>query len=181
MIFRKPFYIMRHGQTTDNALGLISGAGSDPHLTDLGREQAKRAQALFSKLPVIPSKIIVSGLRRTHQTAEIVVGHLEFIIDADLNERHLGDLDGKITEAEQKIKAPLPGEESSEEHFNRVIKSMARHLQDDDMALFICHGGTVRRILEALDLKDKVSVGNAEIYCLTPLENDWSITVLGND
>lgn len=169
---------MRHGETTDNALGLISGAGSDPHLTDKGREQALAARLIFTGLPVRPTKIVTSGLRRTHQTAELVIGHTEFIVDPDLNERHLGKHDGKISEIEQKALGQLPNEESSEDHAERVIRSVNRHLKDGEMTLFVCHGGTIRRILERLELRDKLRVENAEIYKLEPgVENGWIISV----
>lgn len=171
----KPFYVMRHGETTDNALGLISGAGSDPHLTDLGREQARAAAVIFSKLPILPDRIVTSALRRTHQTAELVIGHAEFLIEPDLNERHLGEYDGKISEAEQKMLGKLPNEESNTDHMRRVISAVNIHLERGELVLFICHGGTIRRILEAVNLKNNFHVGNAEIYKLVPRSGEWSI------
>lgn len=175
MIINKIFYAMRHGETTDNALGLISGAGSDPHLTERGRDQARAASLIFSQLSVPPSRIVTSALRRTHQTAELVIGHTDFIIDPDLNERHLGQHDGKISEVEQNTLGKLPGEESNADHARRVIGAVNAHLERDELTLFICHGGTIRRILEAVCLKDKIHVGNAEIYRFIPRLGEWFI------
>lgn len=176
MMIRKPFFIMRHGQSTDNATGLISGAGSDPHLTAQGRLQAEEAREIYKTLSPLPDRIIVSGLVRTHQTAHLVVGHTDFVIEPGLNERHLGELDGKISESEQKARKTLPGEESATAHAIRVIMAVNRHLEDSDLPLFICHGGTIRRILEETQLTDAVTVGNAEIYSLMPSGTIWTIS-----
>lgn len=171
----KTFYIMRHGQSFDNASGLISGAGSDPHLTLKGYKQAEIASLTFAKLNPRPVRIISSGLVRAHVTAQVVTGAVEIIQDPDLNERHLGELDGKISEAEQKIMKILPGEETSLQHATRVIDAINRHLRSDELTLFVCHGGTIRRVLEGLKFPKDTDVGNAEIYglkCYT--ENDVS-------
>ena len=166
---------MRHGQSHDNARGLISGAGSDPDLTSFGEDQARLAAALFKALDPIPSHIVVSSLKRTHQTASLVTGHANFIIDADINERHLGEHDGLITELRQKELKTLPGEESSIAHSIRVILAVNRHLESLPLPLFICHGGTIRRLLEETDLTSAVTVGNAEIYKLAPNGSKWTI------
>ena len=180
ILTRKPFYIMRHGQSADNAANVISGGGRDPDLTELGREQAIAARDHFLKLSPAPTRIIVSTLKRTHQTAELVVGHRDFIIEAGLNERHLGDLDGKISEAEQKLMQPLPGEESSAAQFFRVIEAINRHLSEDTVPLFVCHGGTVRRVMEAIDVVSSPSVGNAELFACMAMGTFWDIRKIGS-
>lgn len=164
---------MRHGQSEDNARGFISGAGSDPDLTELGREQARLARDIYLKLSPLPTRIIVSTLKRTHQTAHLVVGHTDFIIEAGLNERHLGDLDGAITEAEQKSRKVLPGEELSNAHRARVLAAINAHLSGNDIPLFVCHGGTIRRVIELAQITDKITIGNAEIYRFLPESNGW--------
>ncbi len=178
-LLRKPFYIMRHGQTTDNAAGMISGGGRDPDLTELGRTQALAAREFFLRLTPAPTRIVVSTLKRTHQTATLVTGHNDFIIEAGLNERYLGHLDGTITEAEQKDMQPLPGEETSAKQFARVIAAINAHLAQDGIPLFVCHGGTVRRVMEAVELQSKVSVGNAEIFYCNPLDTLWAMKRIG--
>ena len=166
---------MRHGQTTDNAAGVISGGGRDPDLTELGRAQALSAREIFLSLAPLPTRIIVSTLKRTHQTAQLVAGRTDFIIEPGLNERYLGELDGMITEAQQKTLQPLPGEEPSAAQFTRVIAAINRHLEQDEVSLFICHGGTVRRVMEAVQLQGKISVGNAEIFHCTVSGNGWNM------
>lgn len=176
LITLKPFYVMRHGQSEDNARGLISGAGSDPNLTELGQEQARLARNIFLKLFPAPTRIVVSTLKRTHQTAQLVVGHTDFIIEPGLNERHLGELDGRVSEAEQKARKILPGEELSVAHRARVISAINTHLSGNDIPLFVCHGGTVRRIIEVTDVSGIAHIGNAEIYMLNPNPDKfWTI------
>lgn len=166
---------MRHGQSHDNARGFISGAGSDPDLTELGEDQARLAATIYNALNPSPTHIVVSSLKRTHQTAALVTGHSNFIIDADINERHLGEQDGLITELRQKELKTLPGEETSNDHAIRVILAVNRHLESLPLPLFICHGGTIRRLLEETDLTSAVTVGNAEIYKLAPSGSKWTI------
>ena len=176
---KKIFYIMRHGQSSDNAVGLISGAGSDPHLTLKGYKQAEIASLAYARLNPRPTRIISSGLVRAHMTARVVTGMIDIIQDPDLNERHLGELDGQISETEQAIRKVLPGEETPGEHKIRVMAAINRHLQSAEPVLFVCHGGTIRRVFEALEILAGANVGNAEIYSLhCEIENQmpkWKI------
>lgn len=175
---RKSFYVLRHGQSTDNLAGLISGGGSDPDLTEEGIAQAKKAALLLKALEIKPDRIITSCLKRAKDTARFLNAHAEFLEDADLNERHLGELDGKISEAEQKILKILPGEEAGESHAARVIASVRKHIEAHEIPLFVCHGGTIRRILEALDLKGQVEVENARIYKFEFSGSCWKVSSL---
>ncbi|MGH9278828.1 MAG: histidine phosphatase family protein, partial [Acidimicrobiales bacterium] len=59
-------WLIRHGQTTANAAGLIQGR-TDPALSDLGRRQAA---ALGARLPA-PARVISSPLSRARRTAEL--------------------------------------------------------------------------------------------------------------
>lgn len=64
-------YLMRHGQTNYNLLGLCNDDPRvDVHLTDTGRQQAAAAAESLRTLPL--DHILVSELPRTRQTAEIV-------------------------------------------------------------------------------------------------------------
>lgn len=176
ILHRKTFHVVRHGQTTDNAAGLISGGGRDPELTDAGRAQAIKAAAIFSKLSPAPARIIVSALRRTHQTAQLITNSEDFHIDERLNERYLGGLDGKISEEEQKRLDVLPGEESVDDQALRVLAALNHHLAEYEAPLFVVHGGTIRRILEAANLKGKVEAHNGVIYTIHPASGDaWDV------
>ena len=173
-IHKHSFYIMRHGQTTDNEAGLISGR-SDPELTKEGVQQALKAKKVFKHLEAKTDKIIVTERKRTHKSAELLVDHTDFIIEPDLNERDLGELDGKITEDEQKSMGALPGEESKKDHASRVIKGINAHQEYEKTPLFVMHAGTIRRVLEATGIKERVNVANTQIYHFVPVEDSWRI------
>ncbi|RZM10788.1 MAG: histidine phosphatase family protein, partial [Pedobacter sp.] len=65
-------YIIRHGETELNKLGIVQGRGINSDLNDTGRAQA---DAFYSKYKDIPfEKVYTSNLKRTHQT---VNGFLE--------------------------------------------------------------------------------------------------------
>jgi broad specificity phosphatase PhoE len=64
----KELYIIRHGETELNRLGIVQGRGVDSDLNDTGRAQA---QAFFSHYQSVPfDKIYTSSLKRTHQTVK---------------------------------------------------------------------------------------------------------------
>lgn len=52
------FLFIRHGQTVANRDGVRSGGESDTHLTELGRDQARRAELTLHRLGVTPSLIL---------------------------------------------------------------------------------------------------------------------------
>ena len=167
---------MRHGQSADNAAGMISGAGSNPHLTLKGYKQAEIASLVFSRLDPKPTLIISSGLVRAHVTAHVVTGNIEIMQDPDLNERHLGELDGKITEHRQKEIKTLPGEETPAQHSARVLTAITRHRKPGQIPLFVCHGGTIRRVMDALQPQDIPEIENARIYKFSWHDTMWQVT-----
>jgi len=81
--------ILRHGQTSANASGLLLGR-SDPPLTDLGREQAR-----FAAL-ALPSctRVMASPLARAAETARLAVPGAEIEIDDRWIEMNYGDFEG---------------------------------------------------------------------------------------
>jgi broad specificity phosphatase PhoE len=64
----KLLYIVRHGQTDLNKLGIIQGRGVDTSLNDEGRRQAL---AFFNAYKTVPfDKIYISALQRTRQSIQ---------------------------------------------------------------------------------------------------------------
>src|SRR5580658_7967421 len=86
--------LVRHGESTWNALGLVQGQAASPGLTDRGRRQTETlAQELLGR-PVIA--LVSSDLVRARQTAEIIairVG-VPVVLDERLRERDLGVFEG---------------------------------------------------------------------------------------
>jgi broad specificity phosphatase PhoE/ribonuclease HI len=88
--------MLRHGVTQHTVNKVFSGlGGDDPGLTDLGREQARRAAARLAKRGPIDA-IISSPLRRTRETAEVVAEELglDVQLEPGFAEAAFGDWDG---------------------------------------------------------------------------------------
>lgn len=86
--------VVRHGQTSANARGLLLGR-ADPSLDAIGRDQAAAVAAALT--PVAPgTRIVSSPLARCRETAAIIAG--ESAIDIEIDERWIeldyGDLEG---------------------------------------------------------------------------------------
>ena len=65
---KKTIYIIRHGETDLNRLGIVQGRGMDTELNDKGREQAEAFYRAYKHIPF--DKIYTSTLKRTHQTVQ---------------------------------------------------------------------------------------------------------------
>ncbi|MFY9783646.1 MAG: histidine phosphatase family protein [Acidimicrobiales bacterium] len=82
--------LIRHGQTTTNAEGLLVGR-SDPHLTSLGERQAR---ALAPYLEGV-EEVWVSPLARARETAAIALPDVAAVVAESFIEVDYGDLDGQ--------------------------------------------------------------------------------------
>jgi broad specificity phosphatase PhoE len=82
--------LVRHGQTTTNARGLLVGR-SDPALTDLGQRQAVALRPLLANV----REVWASPLQRARTTAQLAVPHVELSINDAFIEVDYGDLDGQ--------------------------------------------------------------------------------------
>jgi broad specificity phosphatase PhoE len=82
--------LLRHGQTTTNALHLLVGR-SDPELTDLGRRQAS---ALAPYLEGV-EQVWTSPLSRARATAQLALPELAATVKESFIEVDYGDLDGQ--------------------------------------------------------------------------------------
>lgn len=65
---KKTIYIIRHGETELNKLGIVQGRGVNSDLNDRGREQAEAFYKSYKHIPF--DKIYTSSLKRTHQTVQ---------------------------------------------------------------------------------------------------------------
>lgn len=64
----KTLYIVRHGQTELNRLGIVQGRGKDTDLNDEGRHQADQFYQGYKNVPF--DKIYISALKRTQQSIQ---------------------------------------------------------------------------------------------------------------
>ncbi|MFE5144255.1 bifunctional RNase H/acid phosphatase [Streptomyces fagopyri] len=101
------FVLLRHGETPLTPQKRFSGSGgSDPSLSDAGREQAERAASALAARGTIQA-IVASPLTRTRQTAEAVAARLglDVTVEDGLRETDFGAWEG-LTFAEVRERHP---------------------------------------------------------------------------
>jgi broad specificity phosphatase PhoE len=158
-------WLMRHGESTWNASGLVQGQADGPVLTEAGRVQAETVADVVRSLPI--RTLVTSDLARAQETAAIVGKSLSvpWVHDEELRERNfgsaqgspLGELptewsgirDGRVVDAE----ARPPGGESLEELSRRVSTFFSRlaHVEHRGDVLAVTHGGFIRVALSQCD------------------------------
>jgi len=101
--------LVRHGRTHLTENKKISGRGGEnPHLSELGREDAHSVAKALAKVGNIgqyaylkpPSAIITSPIQRAIDTANVIASELglQVSIEEDISEISFGDWDGHTTE-----------------------------------------------------------------------------------
>ncbi|MFE8986998.1 bifunctional RNase H/acid phosphatase [Streptomyces collinus] len=101
------FVLLRHGETPLTPQKRFSGSGgTDPSLSDTGREQAERAAAMLARRGTIQA-VVSSPLARTRETAGIVAARLGLDVGVDdgLRETDFGAWEG-LTFAEVRERHP---------------------------------------------------------------------------
>ena len=86
--------LVRHGQTGPNADGLLLGR-SDPPLTELGRQQARRIGNGLTNEGCVVSKIISSPLTRALETARLIDPAIHIEVDNRWVEIDYGQEEGR--------------------------------------------------------------------------------------
>ncbi len=158
----KELYIIRHGETELNRLGIVQGRGVNADLNDTGIAQAA---AFFNKYNEVKfDKIYTSSLKRTHQT---VKGFIDLGLPWEqldgLDELAWGEWEGKpnTEEAREAFRevvrqwqlgnydAKFEGGESPNDVGVRLSKAI-EHIkkQEDEKCVLVCmHGRAMRLIL----------------------------------
>jgi 2,3-bisphosphoglycerate-dependent phosphoglycerate mutase len=163
-------WLVRHGETTWNALGLVQGQRTEPRLTRRGAAQARDVAGHFEGRAV--RALYTSDLLRAVETARPVAAvlGLEPVVDRRLRERAFGSaesmpssllrpehsgLDGsRVVDPD----AAPPGGESLRQLRRRVGDFLDELVADDDLGhgsagdvVLVVHGGVVRAALAHLD------------------------------
>ncbi len=157
-----PLLIARHGETLDNANGLILGR-RDPPLSEKGRQQAAELAVRAVRAAVVA--IWRSPLLRAGETAVIVadsVGVEPWVLD-DLIESDRGDWEGRPVaeiaarwpEARAAFEAGdpefvFPGGESVTSQVKRTRAALRIVAAGPGPALVVAHAGTIRAAMIAL-------------------------------
>jgi broad specificity phosphatase PhoE len=151
--------LIRHGQTDDNARGVLQGQ-TPTRLNDLGRQQAAAlAASLVDYKPRIEA-LVSSDLPRALETAGFLAESLGLGIEQHpaWRERSFGPYEGKpVGEAETWRKATgtwdLPGAEPVEEFRARVLGAfedvLGRHGHRQSVAV-VSHGAAINTVLRLM-------------------------------
>ncbi len=166
-------WLVRHGESAWNALGLVQGHEATPALTARGRAQAEQvAEELTATLAGAPvAALYSSDLDRAVQTARPLAGRLgrDVVCDERLRERSFGEIEGTPSrvlspavagiEGAQVVDADAtaPGGESVRDLYGRVagfagdvFAPMVAEEAGGDVVV-VAHGGVVRVLAAWLD------------------------------
>lgn len=183
--------IMRHAETTYNEMGLLTGRGADPHLTDKGRRQAENTAKFLKDNYIDHIELIVSSnMTRTNQTVEIVNIHLNkpIIFDIEIQEKHQGGFEGHhkdyalpiVNGMPHDVSHPIHGGESRKEFDERIIKAICNYLlMSEKTILLVSHGFVIERALLHFHEVEQ-SAHNGYVYAIDPKEIDMQGKCLMN-
>jgi broad specificity phosphatase PhoE len=198
----KTIYLIRHGETEYNRLGIVQGSGVDSSLNDVGIAQA---DAFFQTYQYVPfDKVYTSSLRRTVETAQpfinLEIPHQQL---SGLNEISWGEKEGKVPNYKEdteytdlieawesgNLSASAPGGESPEQVAKRQREALDVILSNDEeeLILIVMHGRAMRILLaqltkQPLSVMDTFHHSNVCLYKLTHnTESGETKVVTAND
>lgn len=192
-------YIMRHGQSVPNIEKRISGRTPEGDLTDIGRDQARRAAFWLADKGI--TRIVSSPLHRAEQTAAIVGQYLQLVPEIDMNLREFdcGIYEGLNDEVSLAawlniflrwkagdIAAEFPEGECYADVRDRYLRAL-RRAKSEENTLMVTHGGIAVSILPFLCVNAAALQGvpvpaNAGFVVLSPYDatrfecEAWNIT-----
>ena len=189
--------LIRHGQSTGNTERRFQGQSKDPrfHLTELGKQLARKLKQRFINENIAPTHIYSSPLKRVKETAEIIADGTNIAIQYsdDLQEYGLGILTGmSIEEASNNYKeseweqleineyGTVEGAETIEEKLRRakeIINRVIREHNDEHTVFLVCHGGflqdVIANILET-PKRWRISIKNTAIFDFSIKLDEWA-------
>lgn len=158
-------YVVRHGETGYNKMGLLQGRTDIP-LNENGVEQAKKTKKALEHVSF--DRVISSPLMRAIKTASIIAPNKQIYIDPRLEERGLGEYEGKPSRIYDKDlyhhyfkNCTQKSVEGIQELIAR-IKNLIIELQKnypEETILLVTHGGWM----------------NGLLYCFEPIPEDGKL------
>ena len=180
LLHGRRIYLTRHGETSDNVKGIARGRHNNTHLTNKGIAGAMALRELIEKLDPPVTVSTSSALERAALT--------EYMGTLNIPVEHIpanAAFDERDYEENGQNK---PNAESYEAHQERVVKGINSILEKDKdcVPLVVCHGGTVRRVMDAIGnfqkAPDYLKIPNASIIeVVTPstsTSQDWQLNVV---
>jgi broad specificity phosphatase PhoE len=185
---RRRIYLLRHGQVPYFGRERAASA-EEVSLSAAGREQATAAGKLLAGIPF--DRVVTSGLRRTVETAELVLaaaggatpeieawpelheikgGSVDEVPDEELDEVFLGLLRPPVS-----LDSAFLAGETLRELGERVVPAIERLLAERwQTLLLVAHGGVNRVVLSLALTGGRVLLGNLEQHpaCINVLDVD---------
>ncbi|MFM2266601.1 MAG: hypothetical protein RL757_41 [Bacteroidota bacterium] len=190
-------YLIRHGETEQNRLGIAQGSGIDSDLNDIGKKQAHFFYQYYHRIKF--DYVITSALKRTQQTVQRFLNPQKSVVqhlDA-LNEISWGVHEGKKSDERSKkdylavMEAWLSGDASAKIEDGESIGEVAKRLEPfveflktvDAQNLLVCtHGRTMLCLLvmlqnEPIENMQNYKHANTGLYILHRIGEDFHIEV----
>jgi phosphoserine phosphatase len=154
-------YLIRHGETEFNRLGIVQGSSINSDLNRKGERQGKDFYRMYKDVDF--QLIITSSLKRTHQTVQDFIHKgIPWIQNDDIIEINWGEQEGKVSTPESRkaykkvvdewtagnYDVNFGSGESATELGNRVNRFLDwLRAQDYDQVLICSHGRAMRAIV----------------------------------
>ena len=190
MRFLNYLVLVRHGQSEWNEKNLFTG-WKDPDLTNLGKNEARRAGELIFSKGIKFDELFTSVLTRAITTGELIleelaVDSIPIFRDKALNERDYGDLSGLNKDDAKKrwgekqvhtwrrsYDVPPPGGESLKDTGERVLpffeKKILPLINKRKNVLVAAHGNSLRSLIKELDDLSELEIVKLEIPTGEPI------------
>ncbi|MEI6810540.1 MAG: class I tRNA ligase family protein [Candidatus Nomurabacteria bacterium] len=168
---KNAYYVMRHGESFSNINNVIDvGSDENNHLTEKGITQVVGQRDFIKDLNI--DLIFSSSVLRAKETAEIVKGEKEIIVEDRLRESSDGIYDGKDVSALERevgkdylrFDYKIEGGESHQEIMNRVMNLIMDCEKEytNKNILFVTHGGPARMMLAGAEIITEEQVINGD-------------------
>ncbi|MBK7344049.1 MAG: histidine phosphatase family protein [Saprospiraceae bacterium] len=198
---KKDIFILRHGETDLNRMGIVQGSGVDPSLNDTGIGQST---AFFHKYREHPFELVItSGLKRSQETVKPFIERpLPWIQREEINEISWGDHEGRPSKPEMiqaydrmidawakgDLAAHLPNGESASQLITRIDRFLEELQNRPERHILVCtHGRALRCLItrirnQSVSYMESVAHANTGLYHVSwdgrvfqiHLENDIS-------
>lgn len=159
--------LIRHAESTYNEKRLLQGQ-IDCELSNKGLNETKEFAKRF---PQDFDICFCSPLKRTKQTAKLLLPNLALIYDYRLKERGLGDWEGTDNTDEKQFllsnKIVPPNGETFEDFYSRLndFLKMVKQNYYDKKVLVITHAGVIYGMHKILGIETKV-INNLEVVAI---------------
>lgn len=196
---KKEIYLIRHGRTEYNKLGIWQGSGVDSSLDEEGRIQAG---SFFQRYKDIDFDLLIhSELKRSKETVEpFFIKEIETLERSTINEISWGKYEGyphtqesidtykSVTEAwsREEYEVGFPGGESASDLNRRLSEFINEIKKLTHKKILICsHGRAIRGlmcVMQGLPMKDMEKFDHANTGLFHAIYDglDFNFTMLNN-